>query len=50
MMTLKVTFQLPLLVSHTATFWAAKQKADTDGENFTKICPTPRDEEPGNLG
>ena len=40
----------PSTSGHTATFWAAKQKADTDGEDFTKICPTPRDEEPGNLG
>ena len=40
----------PSTSGHAATFWAAKQKADTDGEDFTKICPTPRDEEPGNLG
>ena len=35
---------------HTATFHAAKQKADTVGEDFTKICPVPGDEEPGNFG
>ena len=40
----------PSTSGHAATFRAAKQKADTDGENFTKICPTPGDEEPGNLG
>ena len=35
---------------HAATFCAAKQKADTVGEDFTKICPAPGDEEPGNFG
>ena len=34
---------------HAATFCAAKQKADTVGEDFTKICPAPGDEEPGNF-
>ena len=40
----------PSTSGHTATFQAAKWKADTVGEDFTKICPTPRDEEPGNFG
>ena len=40
----------PSTSGHAATFHAAKWKADTVGEDFTKICPAPRDEEPGNLG
>ena len=31
-------------------FGQLNEKADTVGENFTKICPTPGDEEPGNFG
>ena len=40
----------PSTSGHTATFQVAKQKADTVGEDFTKICPAPGDEEPGNFG
>ena len=39
----------PSTSGHAATFRATKRKTDTDGQGFTKICPAPGDDEPGNL-